>query len=58
MQKVMKKLFTLLLFCQALSVQANEFELQDYRRKSSQSEIILELRWDIIVKALILSIPV
>lgn len=33
MQKVMKKLFTLLLFCQALSVQANEFELQDYRRK-------------------------
>lgn len=29
----MKKLFTLLLFCQALSVQANEFELQDYRRK-------------------------
>lgn len=29
----MKKLFTLLLFCQALSVQANELELQDYRRK-------------------------
>ena len=29
----MKKLFTLLLFSQALSVQANEFELQDYRRK-------------------------